>query len=71
MPAPRSPTSSARPRRGAKTTLRDPKVLPEVVLYDPELTLGLPVAVSITSALNAMAHAAEGLYAEDRNPITA
>jgi maleylacetate reductase len=55
---------------GAKTTLRDPKVLPEVVLYDPELTLGLPLGLSITSALNAMAHAAEGLYAEDRNPIT-
>ncbi len=53
-----------------KTTLRDPKVLPEVVLYDPELTLGLPVGLSITSALNAMAHAAEGLYAEDRNPIS-
>lgn len=55
---------------GVKTTLRDVKVLPEVVLYDPELTLDLPVGLSIVSALNAMAHAAEGLYAEDRNPIT-
>jgi maleylacetate reductase len=55
---------------GVKTTLRDPKILPEVVLYDPEVTVGLPVGLSITSALNAMAHAAEGLYAEDRNPIT-
>ena len=35
-----------------------------------ELTLGLPVAMSVTSGLNAMAHAAEALYAEDRNPIT-
>jgi maleylacetate reductase len=54
---------------GAKTTLRDRRVLPEVVLYDPELTLGLPVAVSIASGLNAIAHAAEGLYARDRNPV--
>lgn len=54
---------------GAKTTLRDPKVVPQVVLYDPELTLGLPKTISVTSGLNAMAHAAEGLYAEDRNPI--
>ncbi len=54
---------------GEKTTLRDPKVVPQVVLYDPELTLGLPKAISVTSGLNAMAHAAEGLYAEDRNPI--
>jgi hypothetical protein len=29
---------------GRKTTVRDPKILPEVVIYDPELTLGLPVA---------------------------
>ncbi|RST84567.1 maleylacetate reductase [Aquibium carbonis] len=54
---------------GTKTTLRDARVLPEVVLYDPELTLGLPVAMSVTSGLNAMAHAAEGLYAQDRNPV--
>lgn len=55
---------------GAKTTLRSPKVTPEVVIYDPQLTLGLPVAMSVTSGLNAIAHAAEGLYAPDRNPIT-
>ncbi len=55
---------------GQKTTLRDAKVLPEVVIYDPALTLGLPVAMSVTSGLNAIAHAAEALYAPDRNPIT-
>lgn len=54
---------------GAKTTLRSPKVLPDVVIYDPELTPGLPVAMSVNSGLNAIAHAAEGLYAPDRNPI--
>jgi maleylacetate reductase len=53
-----------------KTTLRDPKVLPGVVIYDPELTVGLPVRISIASGINAIAHAAEGLYAADRNPIT-
>lgn len=53
-----------------KTTLRSPKVLPEVVIYDPELTLGLPVGMSVTSGLNAIAHAAEALYAPDGNPIT-
>lgn len=55
---------------GQKTTLRDAKVVPEIVLYDPELTVGLPVAMSVNSGLNAMAHAAEALYAPDRNPIT-
>lgn len=56
--------------QGEKTTVRDAKILPEVVIYDPELTIGLPVAMSVTSGLNAMAHAAEALYAQDRNPIS-
>ncbi len=55
---------------GVKTTLKDPKVLPEVVIYDPELTLGLPQGMTVTSALNAMAHAVEALYAKDRNPVS-
>ncbi|WP_065374694.1 maleylacetate reductase [Ensifer adhaerens] len=55
---------------GRKTTVRHPSILPEVVIYDPELTLGLPVGMSVTSALNAMAHAVEALYAQDRNPIS-
>jgi alcohol dehydrogenase class IV len=54
---------------GQKTVKRTLKVLPEVVLYDPELTLALPVSVSITSGINAVAHAVEALYAKDRNPM--
>ena len=55
---------------GVKTTLRDPKVLPEVILYDPELVRSLPVAMTVTSGLNAIAHAAEALYATDRSEET-
>lgn len=55
---------------GRKTTVRDARILPEIVIYDPSLTLGLPVAMSVTSGLNAMAHAVEALYARDRNPIS-
>lgn len=54
---------------GEKTTRRDPSILPETVIYDVELTLTLPPALTVTSGLNAMAHAAEALYAKDRNPI--
>jgi alcohol dehydrogenase class IV len=54
---------------GMKKTGRDPRVLPKTVIYDPALTLGLPVALSVTSGMNAIAHAAEGLYAQDANPI--
>ena len=54
---------------GLKKTGRDPKVLPRTVIYDPELTVSLPVSLSVTSAMNAVAHAAEGLYAHDGNPV--
>lgn len=56
---------------GMKRTGRDARVLPKAVIYDPDLTLGLPVALSVTSGVNAIAHAVEGLYAHDGNPITA
>ncbi|MBQ2263131.1 MAG: maleylacetate reductase [Loktanella sp.] len=56
--------------KGEKTTRRDPAIRPELVIYDVDLTLGLPVPMTVTSALNAIAHAVEGLYAPDANPIT-
>ncbi len=52
-----------------KKTGRDPKVLPKTVIYDPELTLDLPSAVSAASGMNAIAHCVEALYAHDGNPI--
>lgn len=55
---------------GVKTTLTSPAVQPEVILYDAELVTSLPVGMTVTSALNAMAHAAEGLYARDRSPLS-
>lgn len=54
---------------GLKKTGRDARVLPRTVIYDPELTFTLPVGLSVTSGLNAIAHAAEGLYAVDANPV--
>ncbi|GHF16033.1 alcohol dehydrogenase [Amycolatopsis deserti] len=54
---------------GRKTTRSSPAILPETVIYDVDLTLGLPVAVSVTSGINAMAHAVEALYSPQANPI--
>ncbi len=54
---------------GMKKTGKDARVLPRVVIYDPELTLSLPLGMSVTSGINAIAHAAEGLYAGDSNPV--
>ncbi|MGV4980902.1 maleylacetate reductase [Streptomyces sp. NPDC001709] len=50
---------------GVKTTRRDPAIAPGTVVYDPELTLGMPPGLTLTSALNALAHAVEALWAPD------
>ncbi|MFL5015131.1 MAG: maleylacetate reductase [Rhizobium sp.] len=54
---------------GQKVTQSSPKILPEVVIYDVDLTLTLPVGMSGTSGMNAIAHAIEALYAKERNPV--
>jgi maleylacetate reductase len=54
---------------GLKKTGRDPRVLPRTVIYDPALTYTLPIGISVASGINALAHAAEGLYAVDGNPV--
>ncbi|MEV0894256.1 maleylacetate reductase [Promicromonospora sp. NPDC050262] len=47
---------------GVKTTRRDPAFAPGTVVYDPELTLSMPHGLTLTSALNALAHAVEALW---------
>ncbi|HTK35835.1 MAG TPA: maleylacetate reductase [Caulobacteraceae bacterium] len=54
---------------GLKTTQRSMTILPEVIIYDVDLTMTLPPGMTVTSGMNAIAHAAEGLYAKDANPI--
>lgn len=54
---------------GRKSTRTDPAILPTAVIYDVDLTLELPVAMSVTSGFNAIAHAIEALYTRDRNPV--
>lgn len=54
---------------GLKKTGKDLRVLPRTVIYDPELSLTLPVGLSVTSGINAIAHAAEGLYSVEGNPV--
>lgn len=54
---------------GVKRTGRDPRVLPRTTLYDPELTLTLPPALSGTSGINAIAHCVESLYSDKANPL--
>ena len=40
------------------------------VIYDPDFTITLPKNLAATSAMNAMAHLMEAVYAPDTNPVT-
>jgi alcohol dehydrogenase class IV len=44
-----------------KTIRTDPAVIPRTVIYDPNLTMTLPTSLSVSSGLNAMAHASKSL----------
>jgi maleylacetate reductase len=41
---------------GAKTTGRDPRVRPDAVIHDVELTLDMPRTLTVTSLMNALGH---------------
>jgi alcohol dehydrogenase class IV len=55
---------------GQKITRSSPDIQPNTVIYDVDLTLTLPWPVSLTSAVNAMAHAVEALYGVERTKTT-
>jgi alcohol dehydrogenase class IV len=52
-----------------KTTGVDDRVLPRTVIYDAALTLTLPVALSVASGLNAVAHCVDSMWAPRADPI--
>ena len=52
-----------------KTTGVDDRVLPRAVVYDAELTYGLPVELSVASGLNALAHCVDSMWGPRADPI--
>jgi maleylacetate reductase len=54
-----------------KTTGVSDRVLPVSVIYDVGLTLALPVALSVASGLNALAHCIDSLWAPRAHPVNA
>jgi maleylacetate reductase len=53
-----------------KVTLSDPRIAPQLVIYDPELTLDLPPELTASTGINALAHCIEALYSVTRNPLS-
>jgi maleylacetate reductase len=58
-------------RDGRKETGRDRGVQPVTVIYDPELTAGLPAGLAAASGMNALAHLVAGVIAPLGSPLTA
>jgi maleylacetate reductase len=57
-------------RDGRKVTQSSAAILPETVVYDVNFSSTLPLALSVTSGVNALAHAVEALYSAEANPVT-
>jgi phosphonate metabolism-associated iron-containing alcohol dehydrogenase len=55
---------------GEKHSLHLPQTWPEAAIVDPELTLTLPRAVTVHSALDALSHALESIWNVNANPIS-
>jgi maleylacetate reductase len=50
---------------GRKGGGSDPRAMPIAAIYDPELTLDLPIEATVGTAMNALAHCAEAYYHPD------
>ena len=55
---------------GRKRTGRDEAVRPRTVVYDPDLVRALPPEVAGPSAMNALAHCVDALWAEGATPVS-
>ncbi len=53
-----------------KVTITDPRIVPKIVVYDPQLTLDLPPVMTASTGMNALAHCIEALYSVTRNPAS-
>ncbi|MGB3603581.1 MAG: maleylacetate reductase [Gordonia sp. (in: high G+C Gram-positive bacteria)] len=53
---------------GVKTTRSGPEIMADTVVYDVDLTLTMPMELTVVSSVNALAHAVEAMYAVDHNP---
>jgi alcohol dehydrogenase class IV len=58
------------PERRVKVSLRSPFLLPRLAVVDPELTLGLPPAVTARTGLDALTQLIEAYVSLRSNPLT-
>jgi alcohol dehydrogenase class IV len=52
-----------------KMLFGDFHIIPDVAILDPELTVGMPPAITAGTGLDALTHAIEGIHSMQHNPI--
>jgi len=55
---------------GNKAGMRDPRLLPDAVIYDAQLTLATPMALWLSTGIRALDHAVEGFLADGLHPFS-
>ena len=55
---------------GNKAGMRDPRLLPDAVIYDADLTLATPMALWLSTGIRALDHAVEGFLADGLHPFS-
>ena len=55
---------------GNKAGIRDPRLLPDAVIYDAQLTLATPMALWLSTGIRALDHAVEGFLADGLHPFS-
>lgn len=53
-----------------KRSISHPALFPEAAILDPELTLSVPRATTVASALDALSHAMESIWNRAANPVS-
>lgn len=65
-----TPGLSVRDESGRKLLFWDTKLAARCIFLDPQANLDVPAELMARTAMNALAHCAEGLYSRTRDPIT-
>ncbi len=57
------------PESGTKKAIWDRHVIPQVVIVDPDLTIGMPASLTADTGLDALVHGIEAYTARTTNPV--
>lgn len=68
--AEQTPGGGATTDGGVKRTFWDPQLACAIICYDTAVLAAVPREVLVQTAMNALAHCAEGLYSRTRNPVS-